>query len=76
MWSSSRRAVSYAKTISVAIGLSLLVLIVCDFAFAVFQVYRQEATGFAFSRQGLIEFVIASIVLGWVCGTVWYFVRR
>jgi len=39
----------YARTISVAVGLCFIVLIVRSVALAIFQIYRLKATGIAFS---------------------------
>jgi len=67
---------SYAKTVAVAIGLCSLILVVLGFAFVFIEAYRQKATGFGFTGQGVIEFAVASIVLGWLFGTAWYLIRR
>jgi hypothetical protein len=37
---------------------------------------NQRATGITFSRRGLREGLVASVVFGWIAGTVWYLIRR
>lgn len=66
----------YWKTVAISIGLCGLLLIVAPLIFAALQVDRGKATGIGFVRQELLEFVIRSIVLGWLFGTTWYLLRK
>jgi len=66
---------SYAKTISIAIGLCFIALIIRSVAHAVFHVYTQKATGIAVTRRGMVEALLVSIVSGWLMGTAWYVFR-
>ncbi len=61
---------SSSKTVAISIGLCGMALIV-RLAIAALQLLKQKATGIGFVWRGMVEFVIASIVLGWLVGTGW-----
>ena len=67
---------SYAKTVGIAIGLCTMVLFLFSILHALVPVLRGSATGIGIVWRGVIESLIASILLGWIAGTVWYFARR
>jgi len=67
---------SYLKTVAVAIGLVLCLLVFRSIVAAIRPIAGQHATGFAFVLGGAIEAVVASVALGWLAGTVWYLIRR
>jgi hypothetical protein len=66
----------YAKTVAVAIGMGLMALLCWTVAITAFMVYKAKATGIAFEIKGMRESLILTIALGWLGGTVWYFVLR
>jgi len=66
----------YAKTVAVAVGMALMALMFLSVAVTVLMIYKAKATGIAFTIKGLRESLLLAIVLGWLGGTVWYFVLR
>jgi hypothetical protein len=68
--------VAYIRTILIATGLCMIALFVRSILYAVVPVVHGRATGIAVVRRGAIEFLIASIVLGWVSGTLWFAIRH
>jgi hypothetical protein len=53
-----------------------MVLFLFSILHALVPVLRGSATGIGIVWRGVIESLIASILLGWIAGTVWYFARR
>ncbi len=70
-------AVSYAKTVAIAVGLCFLALIAWSVIWALYSLPRESgATGIAVVGSGLVEALLASVLGGWLIGTTWYFIRR
>jgi hypothetical protein len=67
---------SYPKTVAVAIGVVLGLWMVWNVALLLYRIYREPATGFGFVLGGLLEGILTAMILGWLAGTAWYFVRR
>jgi autotransporter translocation and assembly factor TamB len=67
---------SYLRMVAIAIGLCAVVLVLLSAANALVGVLRGSATGIGFVRRGVIVFLIGSVVLGWLTGTIWYLARR
>jgi hypothetical protein len=66
----------YAKTVAVAIGMALMALMFWSVAVTAVMIYKAKATGTAFKIKGLRESLLLAVALGWLGGTVWYFVLR
>jgi hypothetical protein len=56
--------------------MALMALMFLSVAVTVLMIYKAKATGIAFTIKGLRESLLLAIVLGWLGGTVWYFVLR
>jgi hypothetical protein len=69
------RRVSYLRTISIAIGICFLVLILRS---VLFVLSVAEKSGFALGAVsgGITEALLISVLAGWLGGTVWYLIRR
>lgn len=66
----------YLKTVSIAISLCMVLLLIRSAVRAIMSVLGGEGMGIAFLEHGLLQLVIISVILGWIAGTLWYGVRR
>jgi len=67
---------SYLRTVAIAIALCAIVLILCSAVYVLVPLLHGSATGLGIVWRSVIESLIASIALGWLTGTIWYFVRH
>jgi hypothetical protein len=66
----------YAKTVAVAVGIALMVLLIWSVAVTAFMIYKAKTTGIAFTIRGMRESLVLALILGWLGGSIWYLVLR
>jgi Na+-transporting NADH:ubiquinone oxidoreductase subunit NqrB len=67
---------AYLRDVLVSIGLCMIALFVVSTLNALIPVIRGGATGIAIVWRGLAEFLIGSVVMGWLLGTLWFVFAR
>ena len=67
---------SYTKTVLISFFICFAVIGTATTTISLLLAAHSRATGLAFSRRGLVELLLASLVSGWIAGSVWFLVRR